>query len=139
GEPVAPADDGEADVLAHDLFAFLDEVLLEERHQEVDFFGGPFPIFSAEAIEGELFDAEPATFLDGTANAADAFEVALDAFLAAFLGPAAVAIHDDGDMARQLRGIEPGVGKAFQSFWGQLHQGPVHSKRLLGPAFSGRG
>jgi hypothetical protein len=80
-----------------------------------------FPIFGAEAIEGELADAEPAAFFDGAANTGDALQMPVNALLAALLGPAAIAIHDDGDMVRQLGGIKPRVGQAFQSFWSEIH------------------
>ncbi len=44
----------------------------------------------------------------------DAAAVALDARQAALLRPAAVAVHDDGDVLRQPRGVEAGLRQPLQ-------------------------
>ena len=44
-----------------------DQILLQQRHQEVEFGLRPLPVLGAEAVERELADAEPAAFLDGGA------------------------------------------------------------------------
>src|ERR1700693_3111531 len=44
--------------------------------------------------------------LDGSAGGADSGTVAGDAGQMALLGPAAVAVHDDGDVARQALEVE---------------------------------
>src|SRR5207302_4602227 len=95
----------EADVLPQDRRPLLHEVLLEEHHEEVQLGLRPLPVLAGEAVEGELADAEAAAFLDGGADAEDALGVALDALLAALARPAAVAVHDDGDVARQAGGV----------------------------------
>src|SRR5262249_55042525 len=84
------------------------------RHEEIEFCLGPFPVLRAETVERELPDAEPATFLDGRPNAVDAAAMSLDARQTALARPAAVAVHDDGDMARQTRGVEACSGQAFE-------------------------
>ena len=89
---------------------FLDEILLQQGHEEVEFRLGALPVLAAEAVERELADAEPAAFLDGGADAVGAAGVAFDARQAALLRPAAVAVHDDGDVLRQPRGVQPGLG-----------------------------
>src|SRR5207248_2077955 len=80
GRQSLPAADGrEADVLLHDLGALGDEEAAQQRHEEVQLRLGPLPVLDAEAVEGELTDAEPAALLDGAADAVDALAVALDA------------------------------------------------------------
>src|SRR5207244_1210664 len=119
GQARPPADGREADVLLHDLGPLVAEVLAEQRHQEVELRLWPLQFFDAEAVERELADAEPAALLDGRANALDAAAVALDARQAALPGPAAVAVHDNGDVPRQpLRG-EAGRGEALQGVRGE--------------------
>ena len=50
-------------------------------------------------------------------------QVALDARQAALLRPAAVAVHDDGDVPRQPLGVEAGGGDAGQGVRGQTSSG----------------
>ena len=100
----------------HDLVALVDEILVQQRHQEVEFGLRPLPVLAAEAVERELAEAEPAAFFDGGADALHAAGVALDARQAAFLGPAAVAVHDDGDVLRHLGRVEAGGPKPLQRF-----------------------
>src|SRR2546423_7574560 len=70
------------------------EQLLERRN----LFGGPAPVLRAEGEQGQVFDAaigactrDPTHRLDSLLVTGDAREITL-------LGPAPVAIHDDGDM-----------------------------------------
>src|SRR5207253_2811069 len=114
GQLRAPADGGEADVLLADLLALGEEVLVEQGHEQVELGLRPLPVLDAEAVQGELLDAEAAALLDGGADALDAAAVALDAGQAAAAGPAAVAVHDDGDVPRQPGGVEAGLGDARQ-------------------------
>src|SRR5262249_39692228 len=100
-QSLAPADGAEADVPLHDLFALREEILVEEGHEEIELALRSFPVFGGETVERQLPDAEPAAFFDGGADAADALAMSLDARQVALPGPAAVAVHDDGDMARQ--------------------------------------
>src|SRR5207248_539775 len=57
---------------------------------------------------------EPATLLDGAAHALDAATVSFDARQSAALRPAAVAVHDDGDVVRQAGRVEAGGFQALQ-------------------------
>ena len=104
GQPFAPADLREADVVLHHLAALCDEILSVERHAEVDFLNGALPIFDGEAVKREHFEFEPGSLGDDQADGFGAFAMTQDARQAASLSPAPVAIHDDGDMARQRRG-----------------------------------
>jgi hypothetical protein len=102
GKSFAAADDLEANILAHEQFAFLNEELAKERHEEVEFVAWAFPVFAREAIESELGDAEAAAFFDGLADTLDAACMPLDPAEALSLSPATVAIHDDGDVPWHL-------------------------------------
>ena len=53
---------------------------------------------------------EPAAFLGHHIDRLRPAGVALDALLALRARPAAVAVHDDGDVPRQLRRIEADLG-----------------------------
>src|SRR5205807_2530291 len=83
----------------------------EQRHEKIEFVLRPFPVFAAEAVQRKLADDEPAALLDGGADALNAAGVALDARQAALPGPAAVAVHDYGDVRRQPRRVESGLGQ----------------------------
>src|SRR5262249_14977465 len=115
GQLHAPADGGETDVLLQDLGALVDQVLVEQDHEEVQLRLGPLPVLDAEAVQGELADAEPAALLDGGAHALDTAAVSLDARQAALPGPATVTIHDDSDMPGQSLWVEASGFDAPQS------------------------
>ena len=74
----------------------------------------PLPVLGAEAVEGELVEAESAALLDGGPDALDAAGVALDALQAALPGPTAVSVHDDGDVPRQPLGAQAGGLQSLQ-------------------------
>ena len=71
----------------------------------------PLPVLAAETVERQLADAQPATLLDRGATLCDAAGVALDARQAALLRPAAIAVHDDGDVVRQSLRLQSGLGQ----------------------------
>src|SRR5439155_21899490 len=104
----------EADVLFHDLRAFPDQILAEQGHEKIELLTRAFPVFAAQAEKSELADAQPATFLHRGANALDTAAMALDPRQAALPRPAAVAVHDDGNVPRQPGRIKTGGGHAFQ-------------------------
>src|SRR6266478_5219187 len=85
-----------------------------------------FPVFDAEAVQGELAEAEATAFLDGAAHTLDAAAVALDARQAALLRPAAVAVHDDGDVPRQPLGVEAGGLEALKGIGGETNSAGQH-------------
>ena len=64
------------------------------------------PVLGAQAIKRQVGDAEAATFLNDRANAVHAAAMALLPRHAALLCPAAVAVHDDGDVPRQFLRIQ---------------------------------
>ncbi len=65
---VAPADHAHAQPLAKRAFALAAEVVLEQRHQSVDFGRRPPPVVAGEGVERQGADAEPRGVLDGAAH-----------------------------------------------------------------------
>ena len=77
GQSLPPADDREANVLLHDLGPLVDQVLVEQGHQEFEFRLRPFPVLRAEAVERELANSEPTALFDGRPYALHAAAMAL--------------------------------------------------------------
>src|SRR5262249_52105408 len=98
GQAAATADGAEADVLVEDLPALVEEILFQERHEEIEFRLRALPVLAAQTVERQLADAQPAAFFHRGAHAVGAAGVALDARQTALPRPAAVAVHDDGDV-----------------------------------------
>ena len=97
---VAAADHAHRDILLHDRRAFFDHVLLEQVHQEIELVLRPLPVLARQAIERELLDAQPGAFLGDAADAGHAAAMPFDPRQPLPLRPAAVAVHDDGDVPR---------------------------------------
>ena len=77
------------------------QVALEQPHQRADFGGRPLPVLDRERVERQDLDAEAGGGLDRVAHGVDAGAMPFDARQVALRGPAAVAVHDDGDVRRQ--------------------------------------
>ena len=118
GQPLAAADHRQPDVLLHQLGPLDDQEMAEQPHQELQLARRPLPVLDREAVERELVEAEPAPFLDDGADALDPPAVARDPGQAPALGPAAVAVHDDGDVPGQLLGPQPERRDPRQAFLG---------------------
>ena len=103
GEAFAATDLDELDVVVDEESALRAHVLDVEVHEEADFFGGAVPVFRGEGVERELLDVEAGRFFDDGADGFGAGAVACEAWETAGAGPAAVAVHDDGDVARGRR------------------------------------
>ena len=54
-----PADDFESQSLTLNFAAFLDQVLLEQMHQQCQFFRRALPVFAGEAKQRQLFHSQP--------------------------------------------------------------------------------
>src|SRR5262249_11813809 len=100
GQIVATTNGGKANVLLHDLRTLIHQILAEQGHQEIQLRLRPLPILDAQAVERQLFDAQPTAFFHGGAYALNAALVPLDTRQTALPGPPAVAIHDDRDVSR---------------------------------------
>jgi hypothetical protein len=102
GEAIDLADDFEADVVFVHLGYFGFQVAGEILHERIDFVFGAVPVFDGEGVESEVFDAE---FAAGAEDGADTFDAGAMSFHArelTLLGPAPVAIHDDGEVGREV-------------------------------------
>ena len=93
--------------------ALLADVLLEEVHQGPDLEPRALPVLDREGVEGEHLELQPGGGLDRVAHRGDAGPVPLDARQAAPLGPAAVAVHDDGDVPGQPGEVDPADEQLF--------------------------
>src|SRR5260221_60988 len=78
------------------------DVPLEQQHQRVHFGARAFPVFDRKRIEREHVDAETRGTLNDVAHRIDAGAMPFDARQMPLRGPAPVAVHDDGDVRRQL-------------------------------------
>ena len=81
----------------------LEQLQVQQMHQEGEFRRGPPPVLAREAVERELLDASLDAVLRDTPHAGHAPAMPLDPRQAALLRPATVAIHNDGDMPRFAR------------------------------------
>jgi hypothetical protein len=73
---------------------------MEEAHKGGDFDLRSPPVVGGESEEREGMDAQGGGGFDDAADGLDAVLVAGMARESAALGPAAVAVHDDGDVKR---------------------------------------
>ena len=110
GEPAGLADVAHAHVVVVHALDVADEVALEQRHQEADFgLGAAQVIFQREGVERDPRQVDAGCGLDDVLDGFSALLVAEEALERALAGPAAVAVHDDGDVIRNARGIELSV------------------------------
>ena len=101
GERLGAADHVEADVVAQQRRELEAEVALEQHHQRADFSGRALPVLDRERVERQHLEAEPRRGFDDVADRVDAGAMPFDARQVPLAGPAAVAVHDDGDVPRQ--------------------------------------
>ncbi len=113
------AEDVEADVVLSQRLPLPAHVLLEQVHQRPDLEPRALPVLHREGVEGEHLEAEAGRRLDRLAHRGDARPVPFDAGQVARLRPAAVAVHDDGDVARQTAEIEPANQQLFRGTRGR--------------------
>jgi len=111
-ETAAVADDFEP----HAFFVHLDNLFLQRHqkqpHQKRNFIGGAAPVFGGKGKHGEIAHACV------VADVADVFQHIQPFFMPhharqkAFFRPTPVAIHNNGDMARNLSMLGDGLGAA---------------------------
>jgi len=114
------ADEPEADALLGERVEFTFEVIAKQTLEIGNLFLCSTPIFRGKSIERKDFDAILYCSSQGTANGLGARTVTGNARKAALLCPAAVAIHDDGDVARD-RPAFPGRFLRFIRRGGRTH------------------
>ena len=85
---------------------FLAQVLAQQAHQEIDFRLGPAPVFQRKRIQRKRGNAQPRARLDHGPRRLHAGAMAGDARQMPPLRPAAVAVHDDGDVLGQPLRVE---------------------------------
>src|SRR5690606_39188510 len=73
----------------------------EQTHQRADLIAGPTPVLAAEGEQRQRTDSATHALADRHAHRLDALAMTGLARHAARTGPAAVAVHDDGDVTRQ--------------------------------------
>ena len=104
------ADVGHADVVVVHPLDVADEVALEQLHQEADLgLGAAEVVFEREGVEGEEGKVDAGGGLDDVLDGLGALLVAEEALEGAFACPAAVAVHDDGDMLGNFGWVELAV------------------------------
>jgi hypothetical protein len=105
-EFVGAAEEAHADIISLKQRHLLADIFAQELHEEFDFGFGAAPIFDRESVKGERFDVQTRGGFDGHAGGLRASAVSRDTGKMAFLSPAAVAVHDDRDVARKAGEIE---------------------------------
>ena len=103
------ADVLQPDVVVHQRRQFHLQVAAQQVHQEFDFALGTLPVFCGERIQRERGNVQARGGLDGRTNRGDTGAMAGDARQMAALGPAAISVHDDGNVVGQPLRIEAGV------------------------------
>ena len=103
-ERARAADGAEGDFVFLEGFELALEEVVEEAHEAADLALRAVPVFGGEGIEGEVFYAGLESGGDCGAHGLGAAAVPLEAREAAPFCPAAVAVHDDGDVRGDRRG-----------------------------------
>ena len=102
GHPAAIADDAHAAVALHQLVHIAAEIGAEQSHQGAHFGLGPLPVFRRKGEQGEILKFHVAGGAHRLAHRAHAGIMTGLARQMPFLRPAAIAVHDDGDMAGKM-------------------------------------
>ncbi len=105
-QSVEIADRLELNVVRVNFFQLGPDEPLEHLHQPGDLGLWPFPVLGRECVERDGLYTEPRTRVDDRPNRIGTGAVAENSRLAPQLCPAAVAVHDDGDMLRHAFGID---------------------------------
>lgn len=106
GELIGAAEETHADFVFLEERHLLADVFAKKGHEEFDFGLGAAPVFDREGVESERFDVEASTGFDGGAGGLRAGAMTGDAREMTLLGPASVAVHDDGNVARKALEVE---------------------------------
>ena len=101
------ADVGHADVVVVHPLDVADEVALEELHEEAHLgLGAAQIVLEREGVEGEPGKVDARGGFDDVLDGFGAFLMAEETLEGALAGPAAVAVHDDGDVLGNFCGVE---------------------------------
>ena len=110
------ADVGHADIVVVHALDVADEVIAQQLHQEVDLGLGPAQVvFEREGVEGDEGQVDARGGLDDKLDGLGSLLVTEETLEGALPCPAAVAVHDDGYVLRNLVGVELRVdGRLFR-------------------------
>jgi hypothetical protein len=89
-----------------DFGQFLFQIFAQEAHQEINFVLRTAPIFERERIESERGNSHSGAGFDYLARRICAGAMSRDARQVTLLRPAAIAVHDDSDVAGQTSGVD---------------------------------
>src|SRR5690606_1190022 len=112
-EALLVADEAQPHAVLVQLVHLAVEGLDEQPHQRPHLLAGPPPVLAAEREQRQRADAPAHALADRHAHRLDALAVAGLARQSARAGPAAVAVHDDGDVTRQRHGGRQGPGRTM--------------------------
>ena len=116
GQAGGAADVGHAHVVVVHALDVADQVALEQGHQEGDFLlGAAEVVFEREGVKREPGEVDAGGGFDHELYGFGALLVALETLEGALAGPAAVAVHDDGDVLGDARGVELAVNRQLLS------------------------
>ena len=98
---IGAADDQHADIVSMDGGKFLAQIFAKQAHQKINFRFGAAPVFHGKSVERQGGNSEPGARFNHRASRLDSRAVTGHARQMAPLRPAAVSIHDDGNMLRE--------------------------------------
>ncbi|SPE56269.1 hypothetical protein SBV1_2320021 [Verrucomicrobia bacterium] len=99
GQPVNLADDFEPDIVFVQLGGLGLEIMDQVLHEGIDLVFRPVPVFDGKGVKGKVLDGQLAGSANDDAGGFSAGAMALDPGEVPLPGPAAIAIHDDGNVA----------------------------------------
>ena len=100
---IATADHFEARALLAEAIGFKAEEGAQKPEDALDFSGWATPVVRGEGVEGEAADADVRRVLDYAASSSQAGAMTGDTGQTATRRPAAIAVHDDGDVKSGLK------------------------------------
>jgi len=110
GELVGAADVAHSDVVIEHALDVVLEVAAEQAHEEVDFGAGPAEfVFQGKCVESKPGKADAGGSLGDILHTLGALQVAEESLERAAARPAAITVHDDGNVIGQALGLERGV------------------------------
>ena len=98
---LAPPHDAQADAVLVEHGLLVGEVVHEQMHERRHLVLGAFPVLDGEGVKREVTDVGIAAVAKDAPHGLAAGTVSLGAGKAAGLRPAAVAVHDDGEVAHR--------------------------------------
>ncbi len=125
-------DDLQPEPIFYQLFIFFPEILLEKSPEQGNFGFRPLPVLLGEGKKGQVLDAEPGAGFDGILDRLGRGAMALDPRLVPPLGPAAVPVHDDGDVFGKDREVDLTKKRFFLAARGDKTLEIVRHQAIIG-------